>query len=130
MYKKKKGGKIGIIVTTIVLILLVVLTNVDNSNLSYIENIANKLVTPIQNGLTYLKNKINGNNVFFEDINTLKDENEKLKESNKKLEETLREFESVKAQNETLKQYLQLAEKYKDYKTVPADVINRDISNY
>ena len=130
MYKNKKGGIVGIILTTIVLILLVVLTNVENSNLSYLENVANKLVTPAQNGLTYLKNKINGNNSFFEDINTLKEENEKLKERNNNLEESLREFETVKAQNETLKQYLQLAEKYKDYKTVPADVINRDISNY
>ena len=65
MYKKKKGGIIGIIITIIVLILLVILTNVENSNLSYIENIANKLVTPIQNGLTYLKNKVNGNKSFF-----------------------------------------------------------------
>lgn len=130
MYKKKKGGIIGIIITIIVLILLVILTNVENSNLSYIENIANKLVTPIQNGLTYLKNKINGNSSFFEDINTLKTENAELKDKNNKLEESLRELETIKAQNETLKQYLQLAEKYKDYKTVPADVINRDISNY
>lgn len=130
MYKSKKGGIIGIIVTIIILILLVILTNVENSNLSYLENIANKLVTPIQNGLTYLKNKVNGNHSFFEDIDTLKKENTELKEKNNKLEETLREFETVKSQNETLKQYLQLAEKYKDYKTIPADVINRDISNY
>ena len=130
MYKSKKSGIIGVIVTAIVLILLVILTNVENSNLSYFENIANKLVTPVQNGLTYLKNKLNGNNSFFEDINKLKEENSKLKEENNKLEESLRELETIKAQNETLKQYMQLAEKYSNYKTIPADVINRDISNY
>lgn len=130
MYKNKKSGIIGIIITTIILILLVILTNVENSNLSYVENIANKLVTPIQNGLTYIKNKANKNNSFFEDVSKLKEENAKLQEKNNKLEETLREFETLKAQNESLKQYLQLAEKYKDYKTIPADVINRDISNY
>lgn len=130
MYKNKKGGIIGTVIATIVLILLVILTNVENKNLSYIENLANKLVTPIQNGLTYIKNKVNGNKSFFEDINSLKSENEKLKEKNNKLEESLREFETIKSQNETLKQYLQLAEKYKSYKTIPADVINRDISNY
>ena len=97
MYKNKKGGIIGIIVTTIILILLVVLTNVENSNLSYVENVANKLVTPIQNGLTYIKNKVNNNNSFFEDISKLKEENEKLQEKNNKLEETLREFETMKA---------------------------------
>lgn len=130
MYKNKRSGIIGVIITVIILILLVILTNVENSNLSYIENIANKLVTPIQNGLTYIKNKVNNNNSFFEDITKLKEENVKLQEKNNKLEETLREFETMKAQNESLKQYLQLAEKYKDFKTIPADVINRDISNY
>lgn len=130
MYKNKKNGIIGIIITTIILILLVILTNVENSDLSYIENVANKLVTPIQNGLTYMKNKLNKNNSFFEEISQLKEQNKKLQEKNSRLEETLREFETMKAQNESLKQYLQLAEKYKDYKTIPADVINRDISNY
>ena len=130
MYKNKKNGLIGIIITTIILIILVILTNVENSNLSYIDKIANKLVTPIQNGLTYIKNKVNKNDSFFEDISKLKEENAKLQEKNNKLEESLREFETIKSQNESLKQYLQLAEKYKDYRTIPADVINRDISNY
>lgn len=75
MYKNKKAGKLGIIITIIVLIALVILTNTDNSNLSYIENITSKLVMPIQNGLTYLKNKIGKNNTFFTDINRLKEEN-------------------------------------------------------
>ena len=61
------------------IILLVILTNIENSNLSYIENIANKLVKPIQNGLTFAKNKIHGNNSFFTNINDLKTENEQLK---------------------------------------------------
>lgn len=130
MRRSKKGEIIGIIVTIVILIFLIILTNTESSNLSYIENVANKLVNPIQNGLTYVKNKIHGNTSFFTNINDLKTENEKLKESNSKLEETLREFETVKAENETLKQYLNLSEKYSDYKTIAADVISRDISNY
>ena len=65
MYKNKKSGIIGVIVTVVIIVLLVILTNVENSNLSYIESIANKLVNPVQNGLTYLKNKLNGNSSFF-----------------------------------------------------------------
>jgi rod shape-determining protein MreC len=130
MYKNKKGGIIGIVITIIVLILLVILTNIENSNLSYIENIANKLVNPIQNGLTYVKNKIHGNSSFFSDINNLKEENKELQEKNDDLEETLRELETIKAENETLKEYLNLTEKYSDYETVAANVISRDISNY
>lgn len=130
MYKNKKRGVVGIIITIVILILLVVFTNSDINQVSYIENICNIFVMPIQNGFTYLKNKISGNDTFFADMDTLKAENESLKAENSGLEQSLRELEIIKAENETLKEYLNLKEKYQDYTTMPADVINRDISNY
>ena len=130
MHRNKKGEIAGIIITVIILILLIVLTNIENSNLSYIENIANKLVNPIQNALTYAKNKIHKNDSFFININNLKKQNEELQETKSQLEEKLREFETVKAENQTLKEYMKLTEKFGDYNTVGADVISRDISNY
>ena len=130
MYKRKSFGIVGIIITIIILILLFALTNTDNSNLSYIENMANKLVMPIQNSMTYLKNKVNRNSSFFVNVDSLKKENEDLQEKNNELEEKTRELETIKAENETLKQYLNLTKRYSDYKTIPANVINRDISNY
>lgn len=130
MYNKKKYGIAGIIVTVIILIILFTLTNMQNDKVSFVENMANKVVMPVQNGLTYLKNKVNGNTSFFANVNNLKDDNQKLQDKNKELEEKLRELESIKAENESLKQYLNLKEKYSDYTAVPADVINRDISNY
>ena len=129
MYKNKKNGIVGIIITIVILILLVAFTNTGNK-ISYIENICNIFVMPIQNGFTYLKNKISGNDNFFADMETLKKENQELKNKNSELEQSLRELEIVKAENETLKEYVNLKEKYKNYSTVPADVINRDISNY
>ena len=126
----KKTGKLGIIITIVILILLVLLTNVRKSQIYTLENIVSKLVSPVQQGITFLKNKINGNNTYFADLEKLQEENKKLKEENSKLEQTLREYEVVKTENETLKSYLSLAEKYNNYKTVPAYVINRDISNY
>ncbi|MCI8411713.1 MAG: hypothetical protein HFJ40_04685, partial [Clostridia bacterium] len=77
MYKNKKSGIIGIIITIIILILIVIFSN-GEKNSSFFENIASNLVMPIQNGLTYLKNKIGGNNTFFTDISNLKEENSKL----------------------------------------------------
>lgn len=129
MYKNKKAGIIGIIITVIILILIVILSNGEN-NSSFFENGASNLVMPIQNGLTYLKNKINGNSTFFTDINDLKEENKKLKERNNELEQSLRELENIKTQNETLKEYVNLTKKYGEYKTIPGYVINKDISNY
>lgn len=129
MYRNKKAEIAGIVITIIILILIVVFSNSD-SQISFFENVASKLVMPVQNGLTYLKNKISGNSTFFTDINNLKTENEELKQKNSELEQSLRELENIKSENETLKEYLDLAEKYGEYKTVPAYIINKDISNY
>lgn len=129
MYKNKKTGIIGIIIAIIVLIALVLLTNIKLGSLTGVENVFSKIVMPVQNGLIYLKNKIAGNNAFFEDINNLKIENEKLKDENKQLEESLRELEIIKAENATLRSYNNMSEKYAEYKTVPAYIINKDISN-
>ena len=129
MYRNHKTGILGIVITIILLILIVVFSNGEN-NASFFENVASKLVMPVQNGLTYLKNKISGNDTFFTDINKLKEENEQLLARNSELEQSLRELENIKTENETLKEYMNLTEKYGEYKTIPAYVINRDISNY
>ena len=129
MYRNKKSGLLGIIITIVVLILIVIFSNRE-ANTSFFENVANKLVMPVQNGLTYLKNKVSGNSTFFTDISNLKTENQQLKEQNSKLEQSLRELENIKTENETLKEYLGLTEKYGEYKTVPGYVINKEISNY
>ena len=89
-----------------------------------------KLVMPIQNGLTYLKNWVSGNNSFFTNINNLEEENKELKEKNSELEQSLRELEIVKSENATLKEYVNLKDKYTDYETIPAYIIQKDISNY
>lgn len=130
MYKNKKKGIVGIVITIIILILLVTFTNNNFNKISFVENICNVFVMPIQNGFMYLKSKISGNDNFFADMDTLKNENEELKKKNSELEQSLRELEIIKAENETLKEYVNLKDKYKDYNTIPADVINRDISNY
>lgn len=130
MYRNKKTGVIGMAITIIILILTVILSNIDVQKMSYLENALNAFVMPIQNGLTYLKNKMEGNDSFFTDISKLQEENEELKRKNSELEQSLREFEIVKAENETLKEYVNLKDKYQDYQTIPAYIINKDITNY
>lgn len=130
MHKNKKTGIAGIIVTIIILIIIVIISNIKMENLSTFESGLGKLVMPIQNGLTYLKNWMAGNSTFFTDINNLKEENEKLKGKNSELEKSLRELEITQAENQTLKEYVNLKDKYTQYNTVPGYVINKDISNY
>ena len=129
MYKNKNVGTIGIIITIIVLIILVILTNTDIGKFKGAENFFGKFVMPIQNGLTYLKNKIAKNTSFFESIDNLKEENKKLIEENDKLKDELKELEIIKAENTTLRAYNNMSQQYAEYKTVPAYIINKDINN-
>ena len=130
MERDSKSGIVGVIITIIVLIVLVVFSNTNSENISIIENIANNIVMPIENGLTYLKNKLNNNDKFFENIEQLKSENETLKQKTSQLEQQLREFEIMKTENQQLKEQLNLAEKYGEFTTFPGTIISRDISNY
>jgi len=129
MYRNNKTSIIGIVITIIVLIILVLLTNINTNKLSGAENLFSKLVMPVQNGLTHLKNKIAKNDSFFENIDKLDEENKKLKEENSELQKKLQELEIIKTENATLRQYVNMAEKYAEYKTVPAYIINKDVSN-
>lgn len=130
MRKNRKTSVAGIIITIIVLVLIVILSNIKIDNITHVESGLGVFVIPIQNGLTYLKNWISGNNNFFTNVNTLQEENSSLKQKNKELEQQLRELEIIKSENSTLKEYVNLKEKYTDYETIPAYIINKDISNY
>lgn len=128
--RKNRSGIAGIVITIILLIILVFISNLKLNKLSYIENAFSNIIMPIQSGITYLKNKIAGNDNYFATIEGLQEENDRLKQENIELEEKLRELEIIQAENLTLKEYVNLTEQYKGYNTVPAYIINKDTSNY
>lgn len=130
MYKNKKTGIIGTVITVIVLILIVIISNIKIEDFSHIGGALASFVMPVQNGISYIKNKINGDNTFFSNMATLKEENRTLKEKNSELEKSLRELEIIKSENETLKEYVNLKDKYTEYTTIPGYVINKSTSNF
>lgn len=129
MYKNKKNGLVGIVVIICILIVLVITTNENVNKFSNIENVFNKIITPFQNGLVYLKNKFANNNSFFENIDFLKLENERLREQNEELQKQLDEMLLIKSENEILRKYANLAEGYSEYTAVGAYIINKNTSN-
>lgn len=130
MNKNKKGTTIGIIITVLILVFLVAVSNLKLEKISQIGKPFTDFVNSTQNGMVYLKNKIAGNDSFFINVDEMKQENEKLKKENQELIQALRELEIVKAENSTLKEYVNLKDKYTEYTTHPANVIQSDISNY
>ena len=106
MYRNKKTGIIGVIITIIVLVVIVIISNIKIEDFSHIGGALSSFVMPVQNGITYIKNKFSGNSTFFSDLATIKEE------------------------NKTLKEYVNLKDKYTEYTTIPGYVINKNTSNY
>lgn len=129
MNRNKQTEVLGGIVTAVILILLIFISNIEKGKLTFFESFANTVVSPVQNLFISLKNKASGNSEYFSNIDALIKENEELKAQNRDLEEQVRELEIVKADNETMQEYMNLTQKYAEYKTIPAYVINKDISN-
>ncbi len=130
MKENKKSTVIGIIITSLILIFVVAVSNSKIEKISQIGKPFTSFTNSIQNGMIYLKNKIAGNDSFFINVEEMKSENENLKKKNIELEQSLRELEILKAENATLKEYVNLTDKYTEYTTYPAYVIQSDISNY
>lgn len=130
MNRNKQTEILGGIITVVILILLIFLSNVEVNKLSYLESAASAIINPIQRVFVDLKNKIQGNSVYFSEMEQIIAENEELKKKNSELETVLREFEMLKAENTTLQEYMNLTDKYSSYQTIPAYVINKDVSNY
>lgn len=126
----KKSSIIGVSITVLILIFLVVVSNIKIQKWSEFTKPITSFANGIQGGFVYLKNKISGNDSFFIDLNSLKNENEELKKQNTELQQKLREFEIIKAENSTLREYVNLTDKYSEYKSLPGYVIQYDITNY
>lgn len=61
----RKTGVVGIIITVIILVTLVITTNMSTERFSGAENIFGRLVMPVQNAVTHLRNRISRKQCFF-----------------------------------------------------------------
>ncbi|MBP3502432.1 MAG: rod shape-determining protein MreC [Clostridia bacterium] len=130
MYSDNKNSKLGIVITIVILVFLVIITNLDNNIWSRIASPFTKITMSVQSGITYLKNKISKNDDYFATVDDLKSKNEELKKENEELKQKKQELEILKAENKTLKEHVKLVDKYSDYDCIPGYVIQRDFSNY
>lgn len=65
MYKDGKNGKIGFIVTILILIFLVIFTNLDQNIIGKLTSPFVKISRSVQNGFTNFSNKLKGNDEYF-----------------------------------------------------------------
>lgn len=128
--RKNSTNTIGVALTIIILVILITFTNDSTKEITFVEKFSNIIVMPIQNGITFLKNKFLNNTTFFDNLEVLKSQNDELLAKNSELETQLRELEIIKSENKILKEAMALTEKYPEYATVPSEIINKDFENY
>ena len=54
MYRNKKTGIIGVVITIIVLVVIVIISNIKIEDFSHIGGALSSFVMPVQNGITYI----------------------------------------------------------------------------
>ena len=88
--KNKKSSIIGVVITALILIFLVIVSNIKIEKWSELARPFTSVANGIQGGIVYIKNKITGNDSFFIDLESLKKENEELKKENTELQQKMR----------------------------------------
>ena len=86
MRKDGKSGKVGFIITILILIFLVICTNLDKNIVGKLTSPFVKITRSVQNGFVNLSNKIKGNDEYFSSLESVQKENENLKKENERLE--------------------------------------------
>ena len=106
MNRNKQTEALGIIITLIILVLLIFLSNVQTSKLSFFEGIASSVFSPVQNLFISLIKKDTGINPYFSIMKDLIAKIEDLKVQIRNLEDQIRELELKKEDNEIMKEYI------------------------
>ena len=119
------------IILIIALLTCINYTNGTNRKVTIFEEIVTNLFTLPQRVIVHVKNYVkDDNNLYFSNIETLKNENEKMKQEIKELEQEMLDYEVLAAENELLKQHIKLADLYPNYTVIVADIIMDSRSNW
>ncbi len=127
LFKKKA---FLIIFVTLVLFVVIGITASGNSKLGWFGNLLNSVFSPVQKALSVSGEKVDSTVSFFKDSKALKDDNKRLRKRVEELEKENDEFKTLKQKNEELKQALNLKNQLKQYQTVSANIIAKDLGNW
>ncbi len=121
---------IAICIVAAMLLGMTVLDTASNGHLSFLENLAGNLVTPIQNfcstAIRYGGNLIKA----FTDYEALEQENEKLKNELASAGALIRDAEEYVNENQSLKAMLGIAEAHADFEFAACLVVGSDQNGY
>ena len=118
------------IIALIVLFTCISLTNSTPRKTLLLEGFISDVVSLPQRLYATSKAYVTSDDTYFSDMETLKKENEELKKKIEELEKMAIDYEQVTAENDVMRSHLKLADRYKDYNLVVADIISDSATNW
>lgn len=126
----KNGKKSTIIIACITVVVLIMTAISIKTGNSVVSNIVGTVISPFQKGGSVAVNSTGSflGNLFSSGKNAK--ENKKLKEENLELQSQIRMLEGYKTENERLREMIDLNDNRTDFKSVGANIIARDSSEF
>lgn len=126
----KNRWALGLTVLVLLFSIIIGVVNAINPEVTFVENVVQVVVTPVQKLFTNMGNGVSGFFGHFTDIDKLNAEISNLKEENSRLKENLNKSEISYRENEELRGLLSLKEAYPELELKAAQVITRNPSNW
>lgn len=120
----------ALITLVIVLGAVIGFINASGIKISFVENVVNVIVTPMQKIITNTGDGIKNFFGYFSDVDAIKEENEQLKEQNAELNNRIKAIETAEKENESLRSLLGLKKTLTEFETKAAEVVSRDPGNW
>ena len=116
--------------TIAILIVVIFITYGRKTKATFVESALGFVITPVQELTTNVGNWFGSKIDWVRNKDNLAAENEQLKEQIALLETENKRLRRYGTENQRLSELLKISQKYADYNTIPAYVINRDVSNF
>ncbi len=127
-YKNK--GVLCLIIVVFVLSVVVGVVDATNPDVTFVENVVQVIVTPVQKLFTNAGEKVSDFFGYFSNVDKLRNEIENLKIENAQLQNKLDKAELSSLETDELRKLLSLKEAYPEMEFEAAQVIARDPSNW
>jgi len=100
------------------------------SGVGVLQDVAGTVVSPFRKFGTAISTRFREIGDYFDDLESLQEENEALKQENAELEEALRQAQFDQSENEILRQALNLRQQHRDYSLETARITDRSTGNW
>ncbi|MCL2740097.1 MAG: rod shape-determining protein MreC [Oscillospiraceae bacterium] len=120
----------AIVLATIILLTVLAFTTGERARANWGSDGVQMILRPFEQAFTWTTKGVGGFFMHFGDIDKLREENRILAEQLAKAEEEAREITIYRDENEELRASLNLASTLKSDKTIVANIISKDFSNY